>query len=55
MSLQEGHQVGFIFQLFVVPKKGWWFLSSELEGPEKFIQEEHFKMEEFHMWDWETG
>ena len=52
VSLQEPHQVGFVSQLFLVPKKDGDFrpvVTVNLKALNKFIQEEHFKMEGFHM------
>ena len=50
VSLQEPHQVGFVSQLFLVPKKDGGFRPVvNLKALNKFIQEEHFKMEGFHM------
>ena len=50
VSLQEPHQVGFISQLFLVPKKDGGFRPVvNLKALNIFIQEEHFKMEGFHM------
>ena len=50
VSLQEPHQVGFVSQLFLVPKKdGSFWPVVNLKALNKFIQEEHFKMEGFHM------
>ena len=50
VSLQEPNQVGFVSQLFLIPQK-----DSDLHpvvnlmALNKFIQEEHFKLEKFHM------
>ena len=50
ICLLKDHQVGFVSQLFLVPKKDGGFCPVvNLKALNKYILEEHFKMEGFHM------
>ena len=50
VCLMKDHQVGFVSQLFLVSKKDGGFRPVvNLKALNKYIQEEHFKMEGFHM------
>ena len=50
ICLLKDHQVGFVSQLFLVPKKDGGFRPVvNLKTLNKYILEEHFKMEGFHM------
>ena len=50
LCLMKDHQVGFVSQLFLVPKRDGGFCPVvNLKALNKYIQKEHFKMEGFHM------
>ena len=50
ICLLNDHQVGFVSQIFLVPKKDGRFRPVvNLKALKKYIAEEHLKMEEFHM------